>query len=197
VALSTDETDFMLQIFKGAIPSGGRIPGDVAGIIPTAISSAPDPLQALIAEVAADVGITSATVIDQIWLKLVSETVGQLESLRGLELPDLWDAVETHLFDLSGSPLERVSRKGSSVGYNAGRDLFAKLMVIEDRASHGIRVEILDTASCGVCPGLDGQIMQIGSSEWEEYLPPSKCLGAGRCRGFVTVIAKELTDALN
>ena len=56
-----------------------------------------------------------------------------------------------------------------------------------------LRSEQLDKRTCSACSGLHGEIVQLGSSEYFDILPPSGCLGGGRCRGLM-VYADRIGD---
>ena len=46
------------------------------------------------------------------------------------------------------------------------------------------RSEQLDKTTCDPCSRLHGQIAVLGSPEYFALLPPTGCLGGGRCRGI-------------
>jgi len=48
-----------------------------------------------------------------------------------------------------------------------------------------LRSEQLDKTTCDPCSRLHGEIAVVGSPEYFALLPPSGCLGGGRCRGIV------------
>jgi hypothetical protein len=47
-----------------------------------------------------------------------------------------------------------------------------------------MRSEQLDERTCDACDELHGEIVQVGSSEFYDLMPPADCLGGGRCRGI-------------
>lgn len=47
-----------------------------------------------------------------------------------------------------------------------------------------MRSEQLDKATCDQCSRLHGEIVQVGSTEFYELMPPAHCFGGGRCRGM-------------
>jgi len=49
---------------------------------------------------------------------------------------------------------------------------------------YALRSEQLDKNTCEPCDHLHGEIVRVGSSEFYDQMPPSGCLGAGRCRGI-------------
>jgi len=66
---------------------------------------------------------------------------------------------------------------------NMGRT--AGAMAIPTPPEFAMRSEQLDKATCPECERLQGEITQIGSSDYFALLPPSGCLGGGRCRGVM------------
>jgi hypothetical protein len=48
-----------------------------------------------------------------------------------------------------------------------------------------MRSEQLDTNTCSPCDKLHGRIVRLLSPEYMALLPPSSCLGRGRCRGIM------------
>ena len=48
-----------------------------------------------------------------------------------------------------------------------------------------LRSEQLDANTCIPCDGLHGTITRVGSPEYFAILPPSGCLGGGRCRAIM------------
>jgi hypothetical protein len=77
---------------------------------------------------------------------------------------------------LHGAVLELV---GESL--NMGRAAGAKAMTQPPEFAY--RSEQLDKDTCGPCVTEHGGIYQVNSSEFFAHMPPTYCLGAGRCRG--------------
>ncbi|MCL4836424.1 MAG: hypothetical protein KJ058_00475 [Thermoanaerobaculia bacterium] len=48
-----------------------------------------------------------------------------------------------------------------------------------------MRSEQLDKGTCDPCIRLHGEVVEVGSASYFDYLPPAGCLGGGRCRGLV------------
>ena len=53
-----------------------------------------------------------------------------------------------------------------------------------------MRSEVLDEATCATCADLDGMVFEVGTSDFDRYMPPAMCEGGDRCRGFYVVIAE-------
>jgi hypothetical protein len=49
---------------------------------------------------------------------------------------------------------------------------------------YAMRSEQLDENTCDSCDELHGLIVQIGSAEYMDEMPPAECEGGGRCRGI-------------
>lgn len=64
-------------------------------------------------------------------------------------------------------------------------------LALEKPPRWAMRSEQLDQATCGPCDTLHGQVVEAGSPEFIGLMPPSGCLGGGRCRGIV-VFADEV-----
>lgn len=66
---------------------------------------------------------------------------------------------------------------------NLGRSAGAQSLSSPPR--YALRSEQLDSNTCSVCHGLQGEIVQIATSEYYRLMPPAMCLGGGRCRGIL------------
>lgn len=51
-------------------------------------------------------------------------------------------------------------------------------------ALYAMRSEQLDKNTCGPCHGVHGTVVEVGSDEFFQYMPPNLCRGRGRCRGI-------------
>lgn len=49
---------------------------------------------------------------------------------------------------------------------------------------YAMRSEQLDERTCDACDELHGLIVQVGSAEYMDEMPPAECEGGGRCRGI-------------
>lgn len=66
---------------------------------------------------------------------------------------------------------------------NMGRTTGA--MSMSEPPEFAMRSEQLDKRTCSICTSVHGEIVQVGSPEYFEILPPNLCLGGGRCRGLM------------
>jgi len=65
---------------------------------------------------------------------------------------------------------------------NLGRT--AGVASLQQPPQFAMRSEQLDANTCDSCEGLHGEIVEIGSADYYELMPPSGCDGGGRCRGI-------------
>lgn len=78
------------------------------------------------------------------------------------------------------------------IGYvlNAGRTLAAlgrdePILAARTQARWAMRSEQLDENTCAPCDTFHGELAAVGTPEYFALLPPSGCLGRGRCRGIM------------
>lgn len=79
-------------------------------------------------------------------------------------------ALHAHVLELVGETL------------NLGRT--AGVQALPSPPQYAMRSEQLDANTCDACDVLHGQIVEIGSPEYYDLMPPEGCLGGGRCRGI-------------
>lgn len=183
VALEAVPADAALP--KGKTPKPKNLP--VSGFV-----------EVLISDVAEQSTVSASVSVDEIWSRLVSEGIGEWERLRrqGLRGDALWQQLESFLDDLSDGPIKTAAREVSTVAYSAGRDLGARTALMEDKADWVVRVEVLDNAICENCLRLHALKIRIGSDQYFRLMPPARCLGRDRCRGFYFVLAAQgVSDA--
>jgi hypothetical protein len=65
---------------------------------------------------------------------------------------------------------------------NLGRA--AGAMSVPNPPEYAMRSEQLDENTCDECDALHGDIVQVGTSEFYDEMPPEGCEGGGRCRGI-------------
>jgi hypothetical protein len=65
---------------------------------------------------------------------------------------------------------------------NLGRT--AGIVSLPEPPEFAMRSEQLDANTCDPCDELHGEIVEIGSVDYYELMPPNGCLGGGRCRGI-------------
>ena len=129
--------------------------------------------------------------VGSMWDRLLGEFLDAFVRFdrEGLEGDDLDRELGAFMDGLSEKPVEDLARKSSSVAYNQGR----AAEILSAAAGRGVefvvRSEILDQATCEVCRNLDSMVVEVDSPEFTEFMPPSKCLGGDRCRGFYVAIA--------
>ncbi len=88
-------------------------------------------------------------------------------------------ALHNHVLELVGETL------------NLGRS--AGALTLRDPPTFSLRSEQLDKRTCGPCTSLHGEITETGSGDYWGLLPPTGCLGGGRCRGMM-VFADSIRD---
>jgi hypothetical protein len=66
---------------------------------------------------------------------------------------------------------------------NMGRT--AGALSLKNPPEFALRSEQLDKATCELCTREHGEIYQVASSDYWAHLPPTYCLGGGRCRGLM------------
>lgn len=80
-------------------------------------------------------------------------------------------SLHNHVLELVGETL------------NLGRT--AGAMSLDRVPEFALRSEQLDTNTCAPCDELHGSIVKVGTPEYFAILPPTGCLGGGRCRGLM------------
>lgn len=74
---------------------------------------------------------------------------------------------------------------------NLGRT--AGALTLTQPPTFAMRSEQLDKSTCAFCSRAHGEILEVGSPSYFEYLPPAGCYGGGRCRGLM-VFADRVTQ---
>lgn len=135
--------------------------------------------------------------IGKMWDRVLGEYLGEYARLQreGKAGDSLFRALDAFIDGLSEKPVEDLGRQSAGVAYNQGRDAGLRTALDADAARYAVRSEILDANTCSSCQTLDGYVAEIGSEQYAEFLPPAKCLGRDRCRGFYVVISDELVEA--
>lgn len=171
-----------------AVPPGAQIPRGKTKIPPKLQTESV--IDVLLAELADESRISAELSVDGIWQRLVNEGLGEWDRLRreGLDGEELWQRLDAFLDDLSDRPLADAARQISTVAVNQGRDIAAKMALVSGAADWAIRSEVLDQATCEECTRLDDTRVRIGSAEYEALMPPARCDGGDRCRGFYFVL---------
>lgn len=131
--------------------------------------------------------------VGKIWQRLLNEGIEEAERLirAGITGPQFVSRFQSFLNSLSTKSLRDQARGLNALSLNAGRSALAREAKSELRATHVLRSELLDEDVCTECSKLDGVLVEIGSPEFEEFKPPNRCLGGGRCRGFYVVVTRR------
>jgi hypothetical protein len=129
--------------------------------------------------------------VGAMWDRYLGEFLGEWERLNRLGLPEaeVERSMQAFMDELSSKPLDDLARQSSSVSYNAGRSDEILRTFNEGEATFVVRSEILDNNTCPTCADLDGAVIEIGTPEYDLFLPPAHCDGGDRCRGFYVMIA--------
>jgi hypothetical protein len=126
------------------------------------------------------------------WDRLKNEFLLEYDRLarQGLSTVEISARMEDFLEGLSEKPLTRAARTTAAVAYNQGRSAAMLIAVEKARATHAIVSEILDEITCLVCKARDGMLLEIGTDEYYENMPPADCEGGDMCRGFGIAVAR-------
>ena len=139
-----------------------------------------------------EVEVLAGINVGKMWDRMMGEFLGEFERLSRQQLSEA--ALERELLafmeGLSDKRTADVARQSSTVAYNQGRN--ASLMSAKSRkvVRFVVRSEVLDTNTCRPCSLLDGEIFEVGSSEYFANMPPAQCDGGDRCRGFYIAITE-------
>lgn len=126
------------------------------------------------------------------WERLRAEFLDEYVRLErtGLSPDDMARSLRSFMDELSARPLEDLARQNAGVSYNQGRDVAIQTAAEEGEVQYVVRSEVLDTNTCRACSFLDGEVFEVGTPDYERYMPPAECLGGDRCRGFYVAIGE-------
>jgi len=135
---------------------------------------------------------TQATVdVGSLWQRLLDEFLD--EYARQVRTGVAEDVLDRHMQEfmdsLSDKPVQDAANQAAAVAYNQGRGVAAQEAKATGRALYAVRSEVLDTNTCASCAALDGTVVEIGSSEYQALVPPARCEGGDRCRGFMVILS--------
>jgi hypothetical protein len=131
--------------------------------------------------------------VGRMWDRLLGEFLGEWDTQRraGLDGEELSRHMQEFLDKLSDKPVEDIARQSSTVAYNQGRGAALQTAKQAKRVQYVVRSEVLDQATCANCAAVDGAIVEVGTPEYERYMPPARCQGGNRCRGFYVALPQE------
>lgn len=132
--------------------------------------------------------------VGRVWAAMVEYAIEQFTRLMRQNTDDaeLARLFAQALEGVSDKPLVDIARQSAGVAYNQGRDVALKAAKADGVAQFAVRSEVLDASTCQFCHDHDQQVVEIGSAEYEQFLPPAGCDGGDRCRGFYLVVTKDL-----
>ncbi len=149
------------------------------------------PLERHIAAFDAEVEILATLDVGAMWDRMLGEFLNEWARLerQGLTEAQLAAEMKGFMEGLSPKPVEDLARTSAGVSYNQGRAAEILSAAVEGLTEFVVRSEILDSRTCEVCARLDGSVFEVDSPDFHEFLPPAKCLGGDRCRGFYVAVA--------
>ncbi len=129
--------------------------------------------------------------VGNMWDRMLGEFLGEWGRLdrQGLDSAAMEAEMRSFMDGLSNKPEERLARTSSGVAYNQGRSAEILSAAVEGLTQFVVRSEQLDRNTCVACAALDGEVFEIGTPDYFEFLPPAKCLGGDLCRGFPVAVA--------
>ncbi len=151
------------------------------------------PLERHTTALASQVEVVATMDIGVMWDRYLGEFLGKWTQLerQGVTEAAMEAEMLSFMEGLSDKPVVDLGRQSSSVVYNQGRAAEQLSAFASGAAEFVVRSEILDSATCEVCANLDSSVWEIDSPDYHEYMPPAKCLGGDRCRGFYVTVAGE------
>ncbi len=128
--------------------------------------------------------------VGKLWDRMLGEFLGEWERLnrQGLSADAMDRAMVGFMDDLSDKPIADLARQSSSVAYNQGRAAEILSAHVDRGVEFVVRSEILDSATCEACANLDSAVIEVGTPDFDEYMPPAKCEGGRNCRCFYVAI---------
>ena len=137
-----------------------------------------------------EAAVLAALATTKLWQRYMGEALDKYIELerQGFSASRIVQELEQFLVGLSEKPVADIARKTSAVSYNTGRNAEIVAAALEEKVEWVVRSEVLDSATCGPCAGLDNSMFRVGTNDFYEFAPPAKCLGGGRCRGFYIAI---------
>lgn len=132
--------------------------------------------------------------VGRMWDRLLGEFLNEWARLDRQQLPraEMTRELEAFMRGLSDRVETDLARGSTTVAYNQGRN--AEILTAEDEgtADFVVRSEILDSNTCPPCAALDGAVVEIGSADYFNLMPPAQCDGRDRCRGFYIAVPEGI-----
>lgn len=137
--------------------------------------------------------IVAGVNVGALWDRMRGEYLAKWEQLnrQGLSIDEIDVELRAFMAKLSDKPLADLARKSAAVAYNQGRAAEILTAFDEGDVQFAVRSEYLDKETCPPCVDLDGETFDVGTPEFEEFMPPAKCDGGDRCRGFYITFGGE------
>lgn len=141
---------------------------------------------------AEEAAVVATLDVQTMWNRLLGEFLNEWTAVTRTVTDDA--AIERHMQEfmdsLSDKPVEDLARQSSTIAYNEGRDAALRTAADAGLARYVVRSEVLDQSTCENCASLDSIVLEIGTPEYQELMPPARCLGGARCRGFYIPITE-------
>jgi hypothetical protein len=148
------------------------------------------PIKRYVQQLDDEVRLVAAMDLNQMWDRVLGEMLDAFVRFdrQGLSDTEMESEMQGFLDGLSEKPTEDLARKSAGVSYNQGRS--AEILTAADAGDvqFVVRSEILDSNTCATCETLDGFVLEVGTSDYDRWLPPAGCEGGDRCRGFYVAL---------
>jgi SPP1 gp7 family putative phage head morphogenesis protein len=121
-----------------------------------------------------------------LWERMLGEFLGEFVRLerRGLPAAEMERELRAFLDGLSERPVADLARQSAGVAYNQGRAAEILTAAAGGAVQYVVRSAVLDQSTCEECARLDGAVVEVGTPEFRDLMPPARCLGGDRCRCF-------------
>jgi len=148
------------------------------------------PLEPQLAAFADQAEVLGSMDVGTMWDRLRGEFLDEYVRLQrqGLSLAELDRALDGFMGELSEKPLVDLSKRSSGVIYNQGRS--AELLS-DASVEMVVYSSVLDETTCEPCRHLDGEVFEVGSSDYFNNQPGAQCDGGTRCRCIYIGVTEE------
>lgn len=137
---------------------------------------------------------TASLNVQNLWNRILDAGLNEFSRLdrQGLDAGELERQMTGFLEGLSPAIEEGEARRGAGVAYNSGRGVELEMADARGAIDSVVRSEVLDSATCDTCRSLDGEVYEVGSPDYTEFMPPNQCEGGDQCRGFYVPLGNGL-----